>query len=139
MRLVYGHLADYAAIGANGKPTLVGIFGAAYPPPPGTPDAQLALPRCFFAAALEASTAEGSDHIVEFRLLDADGRDVMPLLQAPVRFAGGGPGRPLAATFILELLGASVPGYGDYEFRVRAGGQDLGAVPLTVLEPPPAA
>lgn len=139
MRLVYGHLADYAAVGANGKPTLVGIFGVAYPPPPATPDGRIALPRCFFTAALEASTAEGSDHIVEFRFLDADGRDVMPTLQAHIRFAGGGPGRPLSATLILELLGATVPSYGDYEFRIRVVGQDLGVVPLTVLEPPPAA
>lgn len=140
MRLVYGHLADYAAVGANGKPTLVGVFGVAFAPHPADAAARIALPRCFLVAALEASTAEGSDHDIEFRFVDADGEPTMPPIQARVRFSSGGPGRPLAVTFILELLAASVPSHGDYEFRIRASGQDVGAgIPLTVLEPPPQA
>ncbi len=136
VRLRFAVLADYAALGQNAKPLVVGIwdnitnFRNANPVP---------MPRCFLFAALNASVADGTEHTVEIRLVDGDGTRLIDPILFPLRFGILGPGRGLAANINLELVNLALPGEGDYEFQFWLGPQQLGEVAFSVLPAPPQA
>jgi hypothetical protein len=129
--LTYGHLADFASEGANGKMIVVGIFDRVVVQQAG----QVQMPICYLAGRLDASIADGSEHELEIRLLDGNADPILPdNPRVPVRFVSTGPGYPLIAQFVLQLVGLPLPGHGDYVFELRMGGTVVGRIPL-ILQP----
>lgn len=137
MNFRYGHLCDYAGIGNGGKLILIGLFDSVFTV---SPDGPIRVPRSFLVFRAECSVAEGTQHEVTLRLLDADMTVLMALENIAAQFVTSGPGRPLGANIIAELE-IEVPGIGDYTFEVVVDGRVLGELPLYVLEraQPPAA
>jgi hypothetical protein len=137
MELRFGHLCDYAGFGAGGKLILVGLFNqvmhaGALP---------ISLPLSYLVFRVECSIAEGADHEVRVRLKDEDeitvvndeGEPVDFSLGAP-RFTPSGPGRPLGAQVIFQVVGIALPRTGDYAFEIRIDGAIVGEVPLYAVE-----
>jgi hypothetical protein len=131
--LIYGHLADYASEGANGKMIVVGIFERVFMQHEGP----IQLPICHLAAKLEASLIDGADHRLEVRVVDGNQDPVLPQhAEMPLRFGTAGPGYPLAAQIILQLVGLQLPGSGDWSFELRVDGNVVGNIPfVTAVQP----
>ena len=141
MELRYGHLCDYAALGAAGKLTLVGLFDQLFST---KTDEPIGIPMSYLVFKLECSIAEGSHHAIRVRLKDADEETLMESNGTPMEWDLGtqpfklsGPGRPLSRINLVGLQGLSVPGHGDYFFEVIVDGQPLAHVPFFVTAPPP--
>ncbi len=138
MHLRFAHLADYAAADASGKLTVVGSFDIVWDQLKKRP---IPLPPCYLVASFAASLAEGSEHDLEIRLVDADESPIMESIRGKMQFRPFGPGYPLRTNVLIgfgpETL--HVPELGDYHFRFLVDGELVGELPVSVLEPPPKA
>lgn len=134
MEMRYGVLADYATSGARGKRVIVGVWDTFCHV---GEDRPIRIPRCFLAAAFDASALEGSEHVIQLRVTDADG--IQLLDRAPelaVRFVPRGPGRPLRADVEVELIDLAVPDQGEYVFEFYSGTERVGAIEFYVVGAP---
>jgi hypothetical protein len=131
--LKYAHLCDYAVLGQNAKPILVGIFDQLAP----APDAPLQLPLSFFVMALQASIADGPTHTIAIVVRDEDEAEVWRGDIGVIPFAPSGPGRPLQVLVIMGVTGLGFPRRCDYQFEVFVDNAKIGQVPFYVVDPPP--
>jgi hypothetical protein len=134
MRMRYGVLADYHAPGQHGKHVIAGIWDTVFVVNPG---GKIALPHCFLVARIDAGAIEGSEHLIEVRLVDGDGT---PVIESPpkmqLRLRARGPDYPLSGTLSIELAGIELPGLGDYQFEFYKGGECFGQVDFYIVQPP---
>ncbi len=135
MKLKYAHLADYAGAGANGKMTVVGIFDHVFTAPGISP---VPFPPCHLLAVFEASVAEGSDHRIRARILNADEEAAGFQLDGELTFYATGPGHPMRAVLSVGLGPGvlSVPAPGDYCLAFWVDGARIGEAPFSVLVRP---
>ena len=131
--LSFGHLCDYATLDANGKLLIIGIWDVVFDQMKARP---IPLPSGFIVARLECSIADGSEHLVELAMVDEDEGNILdPAPIGRVPFSPTVPGRPLQAQFMIQTAGLKVPELGDYAIEIRAGGQRVGLIPFSVVEP----
>lgn len=133
MELRFAHLCDYAAPGAGGKPTLVGIFDVLFTRTPGQPTK---LPLCYVVARVQCSLFEGGDHAFRCDLRHEDGALVASIDLGTVKFLPAGPGRPLQFSAMLQTGGMELPAVGDYEFEFVVDGKLIGSTGLFLREAP---
>src|SRR5574338_1586130 len=115
MQMRYGMMADYHAPGDRGKQVIVGVWDTVFV---ANPEQKIVLPHCFLVARLDAGAIEGSEHLIEIRLVDGDGEPVITdPPKVPVKFRARGPDYPLSGTLSIELAGIELPGLGDYQFE----------------------
>lgn len=137
MELLYAHLADYATIGAGGKPTLVHVFDFVVTKPV---EGRFFFPPCYLVASLSTSVGNGSRHRIAIDLVDDDEQSLERVIEADADFRPTGPGRPLRAQLIAGF-GAhtlSVPALGDYGLRFLVDGAVCGRLPVTFMLTRPA-
>jgi hypothetical protein len=82
MQLRFAHLADYAAQDPAGKLTLVGVFDIVWDQLQERP---IPFPPCYLAGGITGSLADGTDHHLEIRFVDADEAPLMDPIQAQLK------------------------------------------------------
>jgi hypothetical protein len=131
MELRYALLADYAAEDKVGKPIIVGVFDLVHADPTVRP---IVLPPFWLVAQFHAHVTEGTEHRLEIRLNDADGKDVIPRVPLTLKFVPQGPGRPLIARLLAQAgPGLQIPQLGEYSLNLFVDGRREGGVPLHVV------
>jgi len=135
MELRFAHLADYASADASGKLTVVGIFDIVWDRAGARP---IMFPPCYLLAKFEASVAEGAEHEIDIALVDDDEKAHGNIIKGALEFRTHGVGHP-AQSHLLIGFGPgllTVPELGDYHFRFKVDGKDVGAVRVSALAPP---
>jgi len=120
LSLQLGVLCDYAMISQDGKLSLIGIFDRI-----GVMQVPVHHPRFFVVAALHGETEVNA---VEMELVTPDGRSIMRQqigIDPEAISAGNG-------NLLLEVTMLPLEMVGRYEFRLHAGDDVLGMIPLTV-------
>lgn len=135
MELRFAHLADYVAVDSSGKLTIVGVFDIIWQSLDKRP---IPFPPFHLVAAFEASIAEGADHQIEVRIVDDDENPVAGELRGAIQFRSRGVGHPAVGHLRVEFAPGvvAVPDFGDYYFRFRIGGVDVGSLRVSALAPP---
>lgn len=138
MQLKFAHLADYAAQDSAGKLTLVGVFDIVWDRMNERP---IPFPPCYLAAGITASLADGTDHDLEIRFVDADEKPLIESFRGKLKLQPFGPGFPLRANVLIGFGPSAlrVPEPGDYHFRFLIDDYEVGELPVSVLVPPPKA
>jgi len=117
-------LCDHAIVGQDGKVSLIGIFRnisvSALP-------AQ--HPRMYLVAILGLDPGA---HVVVVELRRPDGSPAMPT--PPTISVQAAPGQDV--NVIVELNNLNLAAFGDHSFVVKADGEQLTSLPLTVSELP---
>lgn len=133
MEFQFAHLTDYAGEDRSGKLILAGIFDNIMA------DARrpIVLPPFFLVVQFTAHVTEGTEHHLEMRLTDADGKDVAPRVPIPLKFIPTGPRLPLRARVIATLGGLAVADVGEFAFHFFVNNRRLGELPLHVIAAPP--
>jgi hypothetical protein len=136
MELRYGHLCDYAGLGAAGKIIVVGIYDTLFS---NDPTEVVGFPLSYLVFKLECSIAEGHEHTISVRLKDDDEETLPDGEGKPMEWGTGihgfvlsGPGRPLIRIVLLPIHGLAIPGHGDYAFEVIVDEKKIGSVPFFV-------
>jgi hypothetical protein len=133
VELKYGHLADYATLGANGKPILVGVFDRVLVTSSNKP---ILLPDFDLILSLSCSIADGAAHKLQLKLVDGNAVEVGAGFEADVTLHAAGPGYPLSGPLVLAVRGLTVPDHGDYQFVVRSDGAQIGTVDFVLSDAP---
>ena len=133
MEVSFAFLCDYADQ-AGGKMVAVGIgidtiYATKIP---------ATHPLLFAVIGLRFSAVESGSKQVGIRLIDADGKNIMPPLDVTVNVAPPTPGYMYRTLRIVSALhGLKFDKYGDYSISWLVGEQEVKQVPFKVAEPPP--
>lgn len=127
MKLTYGFLCNYAAPGAAGKPTAVGIFDGLFVAD-GEP---IILHPCLIHGHVAATGELATKHVFTFELHDADA-NVLWTLEVPAEMAPGRDGVGRGLYLYINFGGFELPGYGNYEIVLKAGGIRFADISLFV-------
>ncbi len=135
MELLFAHSADYAGVDGSGKLTIVGAFDIVWIDEDQRP---IPFPPFYLAAAFEESIAEGADHDIEIRLVDDDEIAHSSVIRGSLQFRAHGVGHKARAHLLIGFGPAviSVPQLGDYHFRFKVGGTDVGGIRVSALASP---
>ena len=130
MRLDFAFLCDYAELGA--KVNAMGIgFDVIY-----AKEVPWQHPSFFFVMQLRASVVEAGEKRVELRLIDEDGKDVVPPLKGKFVVPKPNAGVESKGRIALALRNVSFPHYGPYSLHSLVDGHEMSAIPLRILPPP---
>lgn len=146
IRLRYGLMADYAAPGAGGKPTIVGVMDQFYTLPLEGAPIELAMHTIHLR--FEAPAHVGPKHLLELKIVDEDGKVVnievqdgkwQEGFQMPINFVTRGDGLGLI-NFIFFRVDHPIPlpQYGSYTWDIFVDGVRVGDIPFLVSELTPA-
>jgi hypothetical protein len=132
MEVNFAFLCDYADQ-SGGKMTAVGIgfdmiFAAKVP----------AIHPLFFSViSLKFHSTEAGQKRIGMRLIDEDGRNVIPPIDATITVAAPPPGFLYRThRLALAMQGLKFEKYGDYVVSWLVEGQEVKSVDLKVAEPP---
>ena len=134
MQCAYAFLCDFAQE-SGGKLNALGIGWSAIH----ASSVPVNHPHISFVASLTGTIAEVGTKKAEFRLIDADGADVIPPLTADVAFAVQEPALEGRVNIIFNLNGVSFSKYGPYAFHLVVQGNEMARAPFSVIEVTPTA
>lgn len=131
MEVNYAFLCDYAD--TTGKVTAVGIgINTIY-----APKVPIRHPLFYAVIELSFSGVETGEKRLGVRIIDADGRAVVPPLDAPLNVASPPAGYlHMVQRIALALHGVEFRAYGDYSVHWLVDGHEVKTVPLRVAAPP---
>ena len=134
MRCGYAFLCDFAEA-SGGKLYALGIGWSAIQ----AQTVPFAPPHLCFVASLTGTIAEAGTKKAEFRLIDADGSDVIPPMTEDLEFAVQEPALEGRLNIIFNFNGIPFPKYGQYAFHLVVQGNEMVRAPFSVTEVTPTA
>ncbi len=134
MEVSYAFLCDYAD--QSTKLSAIGIgFDTIY-----AQSVPARHPVFFAVIALRFTVVEEGAKKLAIRLIDADGKDLIPSLETTINVPRPPEGYLHSNQRIaLAMHGVELPRYGDYSLRWLVDGTEVQQVPLRVAPAPPAA
>ena len=129
MRAIYVVTCDFALMGAEGKPTLVGVFDSFR-----APSVPFAWPRFALAARVEFELFEMVPHQLQIVIQDPSGARVGQA-GGPVNLGALPPG-VMKASFDPHMLFDNFvfAAFGAYTFSVEIDGINVGSTQVTVIQ-----
>ena len=130
MRCDYAFLCDFAEE-SGGKLHAIGIgWTAIY-----SSSVPVIHPQLSFVASLSGTIAEAGAKSIELRLIDADGANVIPPIQAQMNLVVQEPALEGRMNLIINLNSLELRQYGEYAFHLVVQGNDMVRAPFSVVAP----
>lgn len=132
MEVNFAFLCDYADQ-SGGKMGALGIgFDIIY-----SAKVPARHPVFFAVISIKFSVTEAGPKQVGMHLIDEDGKDVVPPLEATINVGSPAPGFLYRNQQIaMAMHGVTFPRYGDYAISWLLGGQEIKTIPVKVAPPP---
>jgi hypothetical protein len=121
-------LCDAATTG-DGKLNLLGAFDTIW-----AKKMPAVHPQCALALRLRFNALEGEAHNVSVKLVDEDGRPLIPAMNGDIKVRFSSEQRTSSANFILNIQGLRVERYGEYSIDLAVDGKAKVSLPLFVRE-----
>ena len=123
-------ICDYAEI--TGKINALGIgFDTIY-----APKVPCRHPSFFLVIQLRANVVEAGEKNLEVRLIDEDGKDIMPTLRGKFIIPKPDTGTESIGRVAMQFHNVEFPKYGSYSLHAVVEGLEMVRVPLRVSPPP---
>ncbi len=130
MKLDFAFICDYAEVA--GKINALGIgFDTIY-----APKVPCKHPHFFLVIKLRANVVEAGEKNLEVRLIDEDGKDIIPALRGKFIIQKPVAGTESIGRIAMEFGGVEFPRYGSYSLHAVIEGHEMVSLPLTVSPPP---
>ncbi|MHB1345537.1 MAG: DUF6941 family protein [Thermoleophilia bacterium] len=127
MRIDLALLGDYAIADKMDKLTVAGIFRDIY-----AVSVPFARPVMYLALTVAVEPLDGPKHHLSVRMIDPDGKDVIPELHADMEVARPDPETDATMNLVLELNGVQFATTGTHCFDIFLDGRFTERVPLEV-------
>jgi hypothetical protein len=127
MEIEFAVLADYAANTDEGKLVVAGIFDSVY-----APQLPVHHPMMAVAMRVRAHPGEEGPHDVRVRIVDPDGREVVPPMDAHVVFESLDPLDGGTAQLVMQIMGTPLSVPGRHSVDVLIDGRFEKSIPLVV-------
>ena len=132
MHVQYVAVCDHVLVGADGKPSLIGVFSDIQ-----APQVPVTLPRLAFAARLLFTADEaGKTYKIEVVITDPKGNEIarpggeISVPQAPIGIDSLAADLPM----LFDMFG--LPDYGRYTFMLTVDGKPTAGVQVSVRQAP---
>jgi len=123
-------ICDYAEV--TGKINALGIgFDTIY-----APKIPCKHPHFFLVIQLRANVVEAGEKALEVRLIDEDGKDIIPILRGKFSIPKPVVGTESIGRIAMEFNNVEFPRYGSYSLHAVIEGHEMVRVPLKVSPPP---
>ncbi|MFC1926000.1 DUF6941 family protein [Chloroflexota bacterium] len=130
MKVDFAFVCDYAD--AMGKINALGIgFDTIY-----SPKVPFKHPIFCVVLQLRAGAIEAGEKKLEIRLIDGDGKDIIPVLRKNIQMARSLIGADSVAKVALQFKNVQFPHYGPYSINAVLDGSEIASIPLNVNAPP---
>ena len=116
-----------AATDSGGKLNILGAFDTLF-----AGKFPFAHPQCAIALRVRFSKHEAGEHKFDIRLIDADGRVVLPPLNADVRVAIPPEAQSSIVNMVLNIQGLRLERHGEYAVNLSVDGKPAASLPLLV-------
>lgn len=100
-----------------------------------SPQLPASRPLLVVVVQVRYSVAEVGPKELTVRIVDADGGNIIPPIEAQAEFGEPQPGMAGVARYVIELAALAFDAYGDYAIHVAVGGHEVANLPLSVREP----
>jgi hypothetical protein len=127
MEIEFAVIADYAANTDEGKLIVAGIFDSIY-----APQLPVHHPTLAVAMRLRAHPGEEGVHEVLVRIVDPDGGEVVPPMEAHVAFESMDPLEGGTAQMVMQVMGTPLAMTGRHSVDVLIDGRFEKSIPLVV-------
>lgn len=118
-----------AATSGEGKLNMLGAFDTIW-----VKKMPVVHPQCTVALRVRFYSSEGEKHEVSVKLVDADGKHVVPPTKGTVSISYPGGQRSSSANLILNIQGLKLQKYGEHSIDLSIGGKSMASLPLFVKE-----
>lgn len=118
-----------AATADYGKLNILGAFDTIW-----VQQVPLVHPQCAVALRVRFSLIERGEHKVLVKLIDLDGKDVIPPGQGHINVNFSDEQGSGSANLILNIHGLKLEKFGEYSIDLAIDGQEKASVPLFVKE-----
>jgi len=123
-------ICDYAEV--TGKINALGIgFDTIY-----APKIPCKHPHFFLVIQLRANVVEAGEKALEVRLIDEDGKDIIPIIRGKFSIPTPAVGTESIGKIAMEFNNVEFPRYGSYSLHAVIEGHEMVRVPLKVSPPP---
>lgn len=126
MRLEIFALCDAATV-SGGKLNLLGAFDSIFSGQVPTVYAQ-----CTIALRIRFTRIEEGDHRIKLNVVDEDGRNIMPSLDASMAVKFGAEEDSTVANLIINIQQLKIEKYGPYSIDLAVDGRHEASLPLLV-------
>jgi hypothetical protein len=120
-----------AATDAQGKLNLLGSFDTLW-----AKEAPVTHPACAVAIRLRFAHIEEGNHRVKLTFADADGKLVMPPMNASLAVRFKPEDSTATANLVINLQQVKLPQFGEYTIDLAVDGRQEGSIPLYVRKIP---
>lgn len=131
MELEFAFICDYAEPGNKINALGIGfdtIFAQKVP---------CVHPHFHLVVQLRSSVAEAGRKDVNIRLIDADGKDVIPPFTGTMEVPQPPPGAlDTVGKLVVGFGGVNFPAYGHYALHVVVQGNEMVRIPIRIAQPP---
>lgn len=118
-----------AATSGGGKLNMLGAFDTIW-----AKKMPVVHPQCTVALRIRFHSSEGTKHEVSVKLIDADGKHVVPPTSGTINIKYLEGQRSNSANLILNIQGLKLEKYGEYSIDLAIAGQSRASLPLFVKE-----
>jgi len=94
-----------------------------------------ARPFCF-VVNMVASRSEAGNKNVGIHLIDADGKDVIPVIRGNMQLSPPPTGLKMGTGLVINFNNVKFPSYGSYTISFVVDGAEYVSLPLTISRPP---
>ena len=130
MNVDFAFICDYAE--ATGKINALGIgFDTIY-----APNVPAKHPSFFLVIQLRANVVEAGEKTLEVRLIDEDGKDIIPTVSGKFSIPKPIGGTEAIGRIAMRFHNVEFPKYGSYSLHAVVEGHEMVRVPLKVSPPP---
>ena len=95
-------------------------------------------PHFFLVIQLRANVVEAGEKMLEVRLIDEDGKDIIPTLRGKFIIQKPVSGTESIGRIAMAFNNVEFPQYGAYSLHTEIEGHEIVRIPLKVSPPPPA-
>ena len=91
-------------------------------------------PQCTIALRLRFNSLEGETHNVSVKLVDADGKHVIPPVNGNIKIKFTEEQRSSSANLVLNLQGLKLAKYGEYSIDLTVDGKNNVSLPFFIRQ-----
>lgn len=130
MKIEVFTLCDAATADNSGKLNLLGAFDTLF-----ATVEPIVHPSCAVALRMRFEPGDEGTHPIELRLLDGDGKALLPPMKASVTVGPASEIRTASRNFVLNFQQLRLPKFGEYRIDLFYKNQPAGWIPIYALSP----
>jgi hypothetical protein len=132
MKLEIISLCDAATADQSGKLNILGSFDSLF-----ASQLPITHPACAVALRIRFEAADEGNRVIELRLADSDGKQLLQPVKANIQVPSGADPRALVRNFVLNFQQLKLTKFGEYTIDLLFDSRPVASIPLYAIQTQP--